>query len=312
LSPGKRALIIGCDGQDGRLLYDLLDGKGYALIGIARDRTRTNFARRKTSVNISRSRSVFELVRRFKPHEIYYLAAFHHSSQDPVTDPLELFRKSLDVQVLSLVNVLESVRRFSGSTRVFYAASSHVFGSPKARVQDETTPIAPDNVYGITKAAGLLTCRYYRERHGLFVSVGILYNHESSLRDPGFVSRKIVKGAIDIKNGRKERLILGSLAAEVDWGYAPDYVEAMHRILCHSKADDFIVASGKKHTVRDFVKLVCGRLELDWRSCVRENRDVLTKRKMTLVGSSRKLTRLTGWKPSVDFTGMVDALLAMR
>ncbi len=293
-------MIIGCNGQDGRLLHGLLAGKGYELIGIARG----------GRVDISNPRQVFELVRRLKPHEIYYLAAFHHSSEDPAMDPLELFRRSQEVHVLSLINVLEAIRRFSKTTRLFYAASSHVFGSPKTRVQDETTPISPNNVYGITKAAGLLACRYYREQHGVFASVGILYNHESPLRDPRFVSQKIVRGAILVKQGRRDRLILGNLGAEVDWGWAPDYVEAMRLILNHSKADDFVVATGKKNTVRDFVKLVFSHLGLDWRACVRENRSVLTKRGLSLVGSSKKLMRLTGWKPSVDFEGLVARIYA--
>ena len=181
---------------------------------------------------------------------------------------------------------------------------------PKALVQDETTPLAPNNVYGVTKAAGLMTCRHYRDRYGLFASAGILYNHESALRDPRFVSQKIIQGAINIKKGRQDHLILGNLAAEVDWGYAPDYVEAMHRILRHSKAADFVISSGEKHSVREFVKLVCGRLGLDWRSCIRENRGVLTKPKISLVGSPKKLMRLTGWKPSVDFKGLVERLCA--
>lgn len=300
MSRRKRAVIVGRDGQDGRLLHALLTRKGYELVGLARG----------GAVDVSKPAQVASLVRRFKPHEIYYLAAFHHSSEDPAMDPLELFRRSEEVHVLSLVNVLEAIRKFSKTTRLFYAASSHVFGSPKTRVQNETTPLAPDNVYGITKAAGLMACRYYRERYGVFASVGILYNHESPLRDPRFVSQKIVQGAMRVKQGRQACLVLGSLAAEVDWGWAPDYVEAMRRILSHSKADDFVVATGEKHTVREFVKLVCGRLGLDWRACVREDRRVLTKRGMSLVGSPKKLMRLTGWKPTVDFPGLVERLCA--
>lgn len=295
----KKAVIVGCDGQDGRLLSDLLARQGYSLIGIARG----------GPIDILKTKVVFNLVRKFKPHEIYHLAAFHHSSQDPAIDPVELFQKSCDVHVSALVNFLEAIRQFSPSTRLFYAASSHVFGSPKTPVQDESTPLAPENVYGVTKAAGLLTCRYYRRQHGVFASVGILYNHESPLRSSKFVSQKIAQGALAVKNGRQKNIILGDLSAEVDWGYAPDYVAAMHKILNHSKADDFVVASGQKHTVRDFAKLAFGRLGLDWRACVKENRGVLTKKKTTLVGSPKKLMRLTGWKPSVDFAGLVDALL---
>ena len=296
-------MIVGCDGQDGRLLHELLAGRGYDLVGIARG---------NKAVDIAAAEQVFDLVRRFKPHEIYYLAAFHHSSEDRPIDPIELFRRSQQVHVLSLVNFLEAIRRFSKSTRLFYAASSHVFGAPKSSRQDESTPLAPNNVYGLTKAAGLMTCRHYRAQHGLFVSVGILYNHESALRGPAFVSQKIVQGALAVKAGRQKRLVLGDLSAEVDWGYAPDYVEAMRRILRHVRPDDFVVSTGIKHTVRDFAKAACARLGLDWRACVRENPRVLTKKKAVLVGNSAKLQRATGWKPSVDFAGLVDAMLAKR
>jgi GDPmannose 4,6-dehydratase len=209
-----------------------------------------------------------------------------------------------------LVHFLEAIRRFSPATRLFYAASSHVFGSPRVPLQDEDTPLAPANVYGVTKAAGLLTCRYYRAVHGVYAAAGILYNHESPLRGPGFVSQKIVSGAVDIKCGRRDRLVLGDLSAAVDWGYAPDYVEAMRLILRLPRAEDFVVATGRKRTVRDFVKAVCRRLDLDWRACVAENPGVLTKKKAVLVGNAAKLRRLTGWKPSVDFDGMVDRLVA--
>lgn len=295
----KLAAIVGSGGQDGRLLRALLESKGCEVVGITRGGT----------VDVSRPRQVQGFIARHKPSEVYYLAAFHHSSEDPPIDPLELFRRSDETHVSGLVNCLEAIRRSSRKTRLFYAASSHVFGSAAGGTQDESTPLDPDNVYGITKAAGMMACRYYRRRHGVFASVGILYNHESTLRDEKFVSRKIVQAARRIKEGRQKTLVLGDLSAEADWGYAPDYVEAMRLILALPKPDDFVVASGEKRSVREFVRLAFGKLGLDWRKHVREDRGVLTKRKAALLGSPRKLMRATGWKPSVDFEGLVDALL---
>jgi len=305
----KKAVIVGSEGQDGRLLYELLARKGYGLVGISRGALRSNISGWRNPVDISKGQAVLDLIEKLKPDEVYYLAAFHHSAQDLPIENGELFWKSFEVHVLSLVHFLEGIRRFSRSTRIFYAASSHIFGAPKAAVQDESTRIAPNNVYGITKAAGLMTCRLYRERHGVFASVGILYNHESPLRDPRFVSRKIVQGILNIKRGKQKKLILGDLSSVVDWGYAPDYVEAMRRILGHSQADDFIVATGKKHTVGDFFRIACASLGLNWKACVEVRPGVLTKKKTVLVGNPRKLTRATGWKPSVTFQEMIEALL---
>jgi GDPmannose 4,6-dehydratase len=295
----KKALIVGSAGQDGRLLHELLSNKGYSIMGVARGGV----------PDILDRGAVFDVVSQLKPDEIYYLAAHHRSSEESAGDDLKLFQKSHEVNVQGLVHFLGAVKRHSPATRIFYAASSHVFGTPPAPVQDENTPIKPECIYGMTKAAGLFACRYYRETHGLFASVGICYNHESSLRDAKFLSRKIVQGALEIKAGKRESLVLGNLSAQADWGYAPDYVRAMHLILSHVQPDDFVLATGHGHSVRDFVDGVFSRLSLDWRSFVKEDPKILTKKNRILVGNPARLMSATGWKPSVDFEEMIELLL---
>ena len=305
----KRAIIVGCEGQDGRLLSDLLSKKGYAIIGLDRNVIRCPKGSRFKSVDIIKSREVACIVKRFKPNEIYHLAAFHHSSEDKAIENIELFSRSYKVNVCSLINFLEALRKFSPKGRLFYAASSHIFGDSKGMLQDENSPINPGCFYGITKATGLLACRLYRKKYSLFASTGILYNHESALRGEKFVSKKIIKAVINIKKNKQKELVLGDLDAVIDFGYAPDYVAAMHKILNINKSDDFVIASGEKHSVRDFVRTAFGLLGLDWKPYVREDRKIMVRNNLCRIGNSKKLRRMTSWKPSVDFKGMVRALL---
>ncbi len=303
----RRALVIGSGGQDGRLLTSYLVELGVEVVGVSR---RGTFGPngRLAKTDIRRPEEVFSLVRRFKPDEIYYLAAIMHSSQDKTPDPLELFRESYDVHVLSLVNFLEALRRFHPGGRLFYAASSHVFGAPPSGPQNERTPLAPNNIYGMSKAGGLWACRYYREKYGIFASTGIFYNHESSLRGEGFISRKIIRAAAAIRRGGRKGLVLGSLSVKVDWGWAPDYVEAMRRILAAERSDEFVIATGERHSVAEFARKAFARFGLDWRRWVKEDPAILTRKLGRLVGDPSRLKRRTGWKPTVDFDGMIRLL----
>ena len=293
------ALVIGAGGQDGRLLSEQLSREGRSVTGI-----------RRGALDLTNASAVRALVGAERPGEIYYLAAYHHSSQDNPPEPGALFRESFAVHVDGLLNVLESVRLEAPDARVFYAASSHCFGSqPPVRVQDESTPLNPDNVYGITKTAGVHACRHYRNDHGVFASVGFLYNHESPYRRPEFVTSKIIRAAVDIRRGRRDKLVLGDLSAEVDWGYAADYVDAMTRVVRLGRADDFVVATGEPHTVREFAELAFSGVGLDWREHVEENPGIITKRKLGLVGNPAKLKAATGWSPTVTFAELIRRLL---
>lgn len=308
----KRAIIVGAHGQDGRLLYDLLLKRGYSIVGIDKKLIHCSPGISFKQINIRKYAEVAELIKKFQPQEVYYLAAFHHSSEDLAIKNVKLLRRSYEVHVAGLANFLEAIKSFWPKARLFYAASSHIFGEAKREIQDENMPINPNCIYGITKAAGLELCRFYRYRYGVFASVGILYNHESALRPDHFVSRKIIKGAINIKKGKQKDLVLGDLRAVNDWGYALDYVRAMCLILNNALPDDFIIATGKRHTVLDFVKVAFGYLGLDWKACVKENRSIVRKQSFCRIGNPAKLKKRTGWKPSVDFKGMVKLLLAQE
>jgi GDPmannose 4,6-dehydratase len=306
----KHALIIGSHGQDGSYLYESLTRQEYRVLGIDVTTVRASFPEPPLPVDIQDPTALAALIRGFVPDEVYYLAAFHHSSEDALTDDAGLFRTSFAVHVTALVHVLEALKHHAPQARLFYAASSHVFGAPAITPQDETTPIAPICVYGITKAAGLQVCRFYRRQHGLFTSVGILYNHESPRRSIKFVSQKIVSAAIAIKNGTQRNLMLGDLAAQIDWGYAPDYVEAMQRMLQLQTPDDFVVASGALHTVRDFVEGVFRELDLDWKQYVVEDAQVVRKQaKRNLQGQAAKLQAATGWHPTTSFAQMIKLMV---
>jgi len=307
----KKAIIIGCNGQDGTYLFRGLQQRGYEIIGIGKDVVRSTFPESIQPIDIVEKKEVYDLLSMYRPDEIYHLAAVHQSSEDIHFDDAEWFRKSFDINVLSLINFLDGIVKYSGHSRLFYAASSHIFGDPVENIQDETTPFSPNCIYGITKYAGVQACRFYREKHAVFASVGILYNHESPLRSSKFISKKIVKAAVAIRNRLQDKLIVGNLDASIDWGYAPDYVEAMYSILQLSSAGDFVVSSGYTHTVRDFIKGVFEYLELEWSKYVKEDPSLITKKvKQNLKGDYSKLNLMTGWEPSVSFDELIKLMVS--
>jgi GDPmannose 4,6-dehydratase len=303
----KTALVVGSGGQDGRLLVEKLAQDGRVVGLDVTGTTRHGFeGELPPKVLLTSSPEVDALVSRVRPDEIYYLAAHHHSAEERPNDASEL-RACLDVHVLGLVNVLDAVTRHVPACRVFYAGSSHMFGRPETAPQSERTPFAPKNPYAITKVAAAHTCALYRER-GVHASVGILYNHESTRRGPQFVTTRIVRGARAAKKDPSFRLQLGSLSAVVDWGYAPDYVDAMTRIVAQDTPDDYVIATGEPHTVRDFAELAFRAVGLDWADYVTETAGLVKGVQATLIGDASKLRTRTGWKPTVSFEQMVNLL----
>jgi len=309
----KKVIVIGFQGQDGYLLSEFLKQKGCIVIGIGRDVVTVSetqyISGLPQKIDICDARQIFHLLQTVQPDEIYHLAAYHHSSQDVVVDNIALFERSYQVNVLSLMNMLEGIRLYSSHTRLFYAASSHIFGCSTSNVQTEETPLAPHTLYGVHKAESVLLSRMYRNNYKIFVSVGILYNHESTLRSEKFVSQKIVKTAVRIKNHQQTILELGDINAIIDWGYAPDYVYAMWLMLQHNMATDCIIATGEPHTVKEFAQAAFEELGLPWEHYVRENPSMITRSAPVLVGDSSKLRSLTGWHPSVKFHQMVKLLV---
>jgi GDPmannose 4,6-dehydratase len=259
-------------------------------------------------VDVTSGASVLGAVSRFRPDAIYYLAADDASSEEPESDLPAAFERCHAVHVRGILHVIEAARRAAPECRIFYAASSRIFGEPESEIQNEDTPLLPTCVYGVTKACGVHCCRMYRRLHGAHVSVGILYNHESPLRGGSFVSRRIVDGAREILEGRRTKLVLGDLSARVDWGYAPDFVDAMVRIVALDRPGDFVVATGQARTVADFVRAVFSLAGLDESRYVAEDRTRIHARRAPLVGDASKLRRETGWRPSVTFEEMVAIL----
>jgi GDPmannose 4,6-dehydratase len=263
------------------------------------------------AIDIERPDSVNEFVRRVKPLEIYYLAAYHHSSEDTVDDPRTLVSKSLAINTLALTDFLNAILKHSPDSRLFYASSSHVFGQPQLPIQDERTPLSPINVYGISKAAAMQVCRYFRNEHRVYASCGILYNHESHLRPPQFLSRKVVSAAVRISRGIGEKLRLRNLDALVDWGFAPDYTNAMWHMLQLPAADDFVVATGILHSVREFVETTFSLVGLEWAEHVALDGSTVTPNaaSVALCGDSSKLRSKTGWTPQTSFREMIAKMI---
>jgi len=305
----KRTIIVGSGGQDGQLLWDRLCSEGGFVLGLDVGTVQATEPASVGPVDILSAAEVSAAVEAVRPDEIYYLAAYHHSSESRPAGDLEVFEKSFAVNVGGLLNFLEAMRVGASVARLCYATSSLVFGWPAAQPQDENTPFAPACPYGISKAAGVQCCRFYRQMHGVFAASAILYNHESPLRRPEFVSQRIVRGAVAMKRGEQAKLVLGDLEAATDWGWAPDYVEAMVRIARHEGPEDFVVASGQAHTVRQFAEAALRAVGLEGRDLLAEDPSLVRRQRRVLVGDAGKLARLTGWEPTVNFEQMVAMLV---
>ena len=260
-------------------------------------------------VDLVDSGAVKALLRDVQPDEIYFLAARHRSSQEAEPDPQVDWRESWDLHVHALVNLLQGVVEACPSAGVFYASSSRVFGLAERSPQDESTPMRPNCVYGVTKAAGMLVAQQYRSSHGLRVCSGIMFNHESPIRGLNYISQRVVHGLVAIQRGNRGVVEIGDLDAQVDWGYAPDYTRAMQAMLAAEVARDYVVATGVTHSVRELVEHVAGRLGLDWRSCVTMSPELLRRPAQGLCGNASLLRQCTGWAPSLDFHSMLDLMV---
>jgi GDPmannose 4,6-dehydratase len=309
---GRPVLIVGGTGQDGFYLTDLLTRDGVRVFGLGRGGLTDSAGENAgAGFGIEDADAVASFVAAKKPAAIYYLAAHHRSAEDPPESISESLEKSFATHVRGLCRFLDAVRDESPETKLFYAASSHVFGDPETAPQTEETPFLPVNVYGITKAAGIQLCRLYRRQHGIYASTGILYNHESPRRAPVFVGRKIVQAAVAISRGEQDTLTLGDLSAEVDWGAAEDTVAAMRAILTLDVPDDFIVASGELHSIGEFVEIAFGLLGLDPAKHIETDPGVITKsgQSRPLVGDASKLKAATGWAPGKSFEDIIAAMV---
>jgi GDPmannose 4,6-dehydratase len=311
---GKRALIFGVSGQDGAYLAERLLGEGYEVFGASRDRELANFANLKRlgvadrvsllSASLVDFRSVLQAISDVGPAEIYNL-----SGQSSVGLSFGVPVETFDSIVVGTLNILESIRFLKSDIRLYNACSSEVFGDVSVPA-DETTPFRPRSPYAVAKAAAYWAVANYREAYGLFACSGLLFNHESPLRPPRFVTRKIVQGAVDIAQGRAETLALGNLAVSRDWGWAPEYVQAMAAMLRLDEPRDFIIATGRPASLEDFVDRAFSAVGLDWRRHVRA--DPALQRPSDLsysVGDPARAARELGWTADVVMPELVDRLV---
>ncbi len=304
------AIIIGSKGQDGTFLIKHLKSLSYEIIEIDVNHFFSEKSLKINQLDISDYNDVENFVRLSKPSEIYYLAAYHQSSEGTIDDEKKHIQNSYNVNLLYYVNFLEAIKKHSTKTKVFYASSSHIFGDTSTEMQNEKTNCQPSTIYGITKFDAMRITDYYRQKYNLFLTVGILYNHESNLRSLNFVSRKIVNKAVKIKFNLEKRLEIGNLNATIDWGYAGDFVKAFHLILNHKSANDFVISSGNLYKIKDFINFVFLYLGLNWKNYVFEDSKIL-KRSFngTLFGDASKLTKLTGWKPRVSLKKLAKLMV---
>lgn len=294
----RTAVIVGSDGQDGQLLFAHLRSKGYKVVCVGR-----------ATLDIANPSKVEELVRTVQPGELYYLAAHNHSSEaEPDLSQL-LLERSFAVNVLSFGYFLQALAEYCPECAVFYASSSHIFPGDGSQRLTEESEKRPGSIYAITKFAGMQVCDYYRTQHGLKVSAGILFNHESSLRKLNYLSRRITRAVVSICKDGGGNLSLGNLDSTVDWGAAEDFVEAMHRILQLERGDDFIVATGIPHTVADFVEIAFNYVGLDYRNHIEIDPARIRRVPEVRIGDPSKLMKTTGWKVTIPFDEMVIRLV---
>lgn len=310
---GRTALITGITGQDGSYLAELLLAKGYRVVGVVRRASTENFERivhlrdrvELRQADLLDQLSLIELVRDVAPDEVYNLAAQSFvptSWQQPVL--------TAEFDAVGVTRVLEAVRLVAPGARFYQASSSEMFGKVRESPQRETTPFHPRSPYGVAKVYGHHITVNYRESYGLHASCGILFNHESPRRGLEFVTRKVSDGVARIASGRATGLVLGNLAARRDWGFAGDYVEAMWRMLQQAEPDDYVVATGESHTVRELVELAFGVVGLRWQDHVREDPSLLRRAEVdTLVGDAGKARRTLGWTPTVAFPALVEMMV---
>lgn len=304
----KTSLIIGGNGQDGKILAEQLRKTGHRVVVWARDEIfglQIDFP----SPCLEDSQWVANFINEIQPTYVFYLAAVHHSAEDGLDVESAAFSSMLNTNTLGLVNILDGIRLYSPSARLFYAASAHIFGIPKSYPQNEETSIEPTTPYGISKSAGLFVCRRFRREYGLYAVAGILYSHESSLRDLSFLSAKIARSVAEIKFGLRDKLIIGSLDAIADWGYAPDYTRAMTLMLEQDVPRDFIVATGEAHTVGEFAKIAFDSVGLEYQNYIKTDASILRRYHGVLIGDSTRLKLATEWSPSIGFEEMVKRLV---
>lgn len=316
----KRALITGITGQDGSYLADLLVEKGYEVHGIIRRASTFNTSRidhlyADPHINgvrlflhygdLADSVNLVKLLYDLKPEEIYHLGAQSH-----VRVSFDIPEYTADVTGVSTIRILEAIRETGVHSRFYQASSSEMYGKAQQVPQTETTPFWPRSPYGVAKVFAFWAAVNYRESYGLRISNGILFNHESPRRGETFVTRKITRAVAAIKLGLQKELFLGNLNAKRDWGYAPEYVEGMWRILQSGEGEDFVLATNETHTVREFVEAAFAHVNLDWKEYVKHDPRYERPAEVDLlIGNPAKAKTVLGWEAKVRFHELVRIMV---
>ncbi|MBE9226624.1 GDP-mannose 4,6-dehydratase [Phormidium sp. LEGE 05292] len=309
----KTALITGVTGQDGYYLSRLLLQKGYRVVGLVLPQRQSSLAKLGSLVNkleiyavdMIDSAVISGLLEQVKPQEIYNLAA-PSFVPDSWNDPLE----TLDLVAATATRLLMAVRQAGLATRFYQASSSEMFGQVDSSPQDENTPFRPMNPYAAAKLHAHWTMAHYRQRYDLFACSGILYNHESPRRSSQFVTRKVCLTAAAIKLGISDRLEMGNLEAIYDWGYAGDYVEAMWRMLQQNQPEDYVVGTGKLHSVKELVATAFECVGLDWTRYLVVNPNLVQPDEgFVLVANSTKAKQKLKWQPQVNFQELIEKMV---
>jgi GDPmannose 4,6-dehydratase len=317
----KKALITGITGQDGSYLAELLLSKGYEVHGLIRRASTFNTRRidhiykdphnngEKVQLylhygDVTSSGSLVDMVYSLQPDEIYHLAAQSH-----VRVSFDMPEYTSDVTALGTVRLLEAVRKSGIQARLYQASSSEMFGSAPAP-QNETTPFEPQSPYASSKVYAYWVVRNYRQGYKMFASNGILFNHESPRRGETFVTRKITRAVAAIKAEKQKHLYLGNLDAKRDWGYAPDYVAAMWKMLQYEKADDFVVGTGESHSIREFLDEAFGYANLDWHDYVQNDPRYYRPNEVDyLLADASKAREALHWEPRIFFHDLVRIMV---
>ena len=305
----KKALIVGVYGQDGSYLAELLINKKYFVYGIVKKVKKkisnTNRNLKIINISINNYAQISNLIRKIKPHEIYHLGSKSFINYDFDT---EFF--NLNPSINGTNFLLTAIKEFSPNSKFYFAASSEIFGNPKKSPQNENTQFNPRSAYGISKLAGYHLTKNYREAHGLFACSGILYNHESPRRGDFFVTKKIAKAAARIKKGLDKKIYLGNINAKRDWGYSKDYVKYMWKSLQLKKPEDFVLGTGKLHSVKDFLKIAFERVGLNYQKyLVIDKKYYRKENKINLVADNSFVKKKLKFKASKSFKEIVHEMV---
>ncbi len=332
MSSEKKALITGVAGQDGSYLSELLLSRGYQVYGLVRASATQNTDRIKHLLDngnfhviygdVSDAHSISQVIKKTEPDEVYNLAAQSH-----VRVSFDVPEYTCNIGGLGTLRVLEAIRSNELDAKFYQASSSEMFGKVRQSPQNENTPFYPRSPYGVAKVFGYWITVNYRESYDMFALNGILFNHESPRRGNDFVTKKISLGLANIIHGKQDKIVLGNLNAKRDWGYAEDYVEAMLMMMQHPQAEDFVIATGETHSVREFLEIAFQHagIDIEWRGSGMDEKayDRRTGKAVVeidpkhfrpsevefLVGDASKANRVLGWKPRVTFNQLVKIML---